>query len=235
MKAVKYTIIILLTFATINFGFAQSIISAKVIPLKFQQQTDTLRIPVVPAKYGALKRALSYTTISDGDTLANVIDNYDTCGCGTTGVDYEVAFENQTIISIKFTFQTMAAYPDSYSKWFTLNIYTGKPYFIDDEINPEGLQMIYKRYKDTLKKRILADKQTNTDEDSSTYNELKENIDSLKLYDVLDKYVFTKEGIVVSIDRILPHVVQSFEPDDDLLIPYDDLKKYRKPHTIVIQ
>jgi hypothetical protein len=234
MKAVKCTIIILLTFALANFAYAQSIISAKIIPLKYQLQTDTLRLPVVSGKYPALKRALSYTTISDGDTLANVIANYDTCGCGTTGLDYGVTFENKTIISIRFTFQTMGAYPDSYSKWFTLNVYTGKPYFIDDEINPQGLQMIYKMYKDTLKKRILADKQANTDEDTSTYNELNTAIDSLQLYDVVGKYVFTKQGIVVSIDRILPHVVQSFEPDDDLFIPYDELRKYKKSRAIVI-
>jgi hypothetical protein len=235
MKAVKYTIAVFLTLALVNFASAQSILSAKIIPLKYQLQTDTLRTPVVPAKYGALKRALSYTTITEGDTLANVIANYDTCGCGTTGLNYEVTFESKSIISIKFTFQTLGAYPDSYSKWLTLNIYTGKPYLIDNEINPEGLQKIYEMYKDTLKKRIFHDKKVNTDEDADTYSELNNDVDSLKLYHLYSKYVFTKQGLAVSTEPILPHAIQAFEPDRGLLIPYSELRKYKMPQAIVIQ
>jgi len=220
-------------------GYAQGaspyIISSRIIPLKYHDRTDTIRLPVVSTQYPALKKALSYESIADGDNLPSVIKNYDTCGCGPTGLDYEVIFKSKNIISIKFYFDSMGAYPNTYQKWLSLNVHTGKLYPIVNEINAAGLRWIYKSYRDTLRRRIREDKQANTDEDTDTYEALKTGIESLESNELLGKYVFTEKGIVFSIDRILPHVVQSFEPDEELLIPYEKLRKYRTVKALVIK
>src|SRR5215216_4801904 len=122
-----------------------AIISTKIVLLKYQSQTDTLRLPVVNNKYPALKKAMSYQNLFDGDNLDSVVANYKNCGCGITGSDYEVTYQDAGIISIELFFETMGAYPDSYQRWHTLDIHTGKAYPIEKELNPAGLSWLYKK------------------------------------------------------------------------------------------
>jgi hypothetical protein len=213
----------------------RSIISTKTIGLSYEQQKDTLRIPVVADQYPALKKALSDKNIFDGDDLQTVIKNYRSCGCGITALNYEVTFESDAVISIILYFDTMAAYPDEYQKYLTFNIKTGEIYPISKEVDAKGLKWIFDSYKSTVRKRIIKDKEGNPDEDIDDFNELKTTIDSLDSKELFGKYVFTKKGIMLSTERILPHVVQAFEPDRDLLIPYEKLKTYKVATAIVIK
>jgi hypothetical protein len=213
----------------------KSIISTKTVLLSYDKQTDTLRIPVVADQYPALKKALSDKNIFDGDDLQAVVKNYQSCGCGIIGLNYEVTFESDAIISIILYFDTMAAYPDDYQKYLTFNIKTGDVYPISKEISAKGLKWVFDSYKSTVRKRIFRDKDGNPDEDIDEFNELKTTIDSLDSKELFGKYIFTKKGIMLSTERILPHVVQAFEPDRDLLIPYDKLKIYKAATAVVIK
>jgi len=235
MKYIKWILIILFNIFIAHYGYAQSIISTKTVVLKYQDRTDTLNIPVASARYPALKEGLSYKLIFDGDDLPAIIANYDTCGCGTTGLDYKVTFENKDIVSIQLTFETMGAYPDSYDKWLTLNIHTGKAYPISNEINAMGLKWIFSNYKAILNRRIIADKKQNKDEDMNEYNALKDAIHDLTSGELFSKYVFTKQGVVFSMDQILPHVASSFDPNRDLLVPYAKLRMYKAPKAIIVK
>ena len=144
-------------------------------------------------------------------------------------------FESDDIISIILYFDTMAAYPDNYQKYLTFNIKTGEVYPISKEISANGLKWIFDSYKSTVRKRILNDKDGNSDEDIDDFNELKTTIDSLDSQELFGKYIFTKKGIMLSTERILPHVVQAFEPDRDLLVPYDKLKIYKAATAVVVK
>ncbi|HEY5326749.1 MAG TPA: hypothetical protein VIJ27_07095 [Mucilaginibacter sp.] len=243
MKYLKWALIILVSICSNAYcGYSQinplqqkSIISTKIVALRFDSQTDTLWIPDVPDKYPALKRALSYKNIFDGDDLADVIKNYQSCGCGITRLDYEITFESEGILSIILYFETMSAYPDDYQKYLTYNISTGKVYPIANEINPKGLKWMVDYYKTTLRKRIIYDKATNEDESNDIYNELKTAIDSVKSDDLFENYIFKQEGVFISMDKILPHVLNAIEPDRDLLIPYNKLKNFKAPGAMVLK
>jgi len=243
MKYLKGLLIAVVSiFLIICDGYTQtrpsqkkSIISTKNVGLSYEQQKDTLRIPVVADQYPALKKALSDKDIFDGDDLQAEIKNYKSCGCGITALNYEVTFESDAVISIILYFDTMAAYPDEYQKYLTFNIKTGEVYPIGKEISVNGLKWIFDSYKSTVRKRIIKDKEGNPDEDIDDFNELKTTIDSLGSQELFGKYVFTKKGIKLSTERILPHVVQAFEPDRDLIIPYDKLKIYKAATAVVIK
>ena len=62
----------------------KSIISEKIVVLKYHDHLDTLEVPEVSDKYPALKKALSYKNIFYGDDLPDVIKNYADCECGIT-------------------------------------------------------------------------------------------------------------------------------------------------------
>jgi hypothetical protein len=243
MKYLNGALVILLSIHSITYqGYSQtkpsqqkSIITTKLVVLKYKDHSDTLVVPVVSDKYPALSKALSYKNIFYGDDLPDVIKNYANCECGITGLDYQVTFENKNILSIIIYIQTAAAYPDNSEEWFTFNINTGEAYPIKNEIDPKGLKWIFNSYKIELKKRILNDKKENEDENIDGYNELKTTVDSLKSDELFGKYVFTKKGITFSIEKILPHVMNAVEPDRDVLFPYDKLKLYKTSTAIVIK
>jgi hypothetical protein len=237
----RTVIILLSTLLGIYNGFSQTkplpskgIISTKIIALKYESQIDTLKIPVVSDKYPALKKALSEKNIFDGDDLAAVIKNYKSCGCGTTGLSYEVTYVSKDIISIIFYYQTMGAYPDDYQKYLTFNINKGEIYPISSEVNSKGLTWLLAGYKTELRKRILQLKEDNTADNADAYTELNTTIDSLTSDELFKNCVFKKEGIVLTIEKILPHVMQDTEPERDWLVPYSKLKIYKAPGAIVL-
>ncbi len=240
---IKWALIILVSvYSLANDAYSQtrpaqqkSIISEKIVVLKYQDHLDTLEVPVVSDKYPALQKALSYKNIFNGDDLPDLIKNYADCECGITSFGYEVTFESKDVISIKIYVETTAAYPDESEEWFTLNITTGEPYPLSREINAKGLKWLFDNYKAELRKRIYQYKAENPDEDIDAYNELKAAIDSLHSDELFGKYVFTKRGIVLSIEKILPHALQNMEPARDLLVPYNKLKIYRAPGAIVVK
>lgn len=238
MKKYSWLLIMLFMFSLADYAQTiHHIIANRTVVLRYKQHTDTLILPVVSSKYPELEKGLSFKNISGSDdNLSTTIKYYHSCGCGITSSNYEVKFENKDIISLKFDFETLGAYPDTYSTWRTLNIHTGKAYSIKNEINPQGLKWIYNSYRDTLRKRILKDKQAKgAEEDTNEYTTLKEAIDSLKFDELLENYIFTKEGVVFTMDQILPHVVRFDDPDRDLLFPYDKLKKYKLSGAIILK
>ncbi len=235
-------IIVVSVYSLTNDAYSQtkpslqkSIISEKIAVLKYQDHLDTLELPAVSDKYPALKKALSYKNIFNGDDLPDIIKNYADCECGITSFGYQVTFESKDILSIKIYVETTAAYPDDSEEWFTLNIATGEPYPISREINTKGLKWLFDNYKTELRKRIYAYKNENPDEDIDAYNELKAAIDNLHSDELFSKYVFTRRGVTLSMEKILPHSLQIMEPDRDVLVPYNKLKIYKAPGAIVLK
>jgi hypothetical protein len=212
-----------------------AIISTKIVRLKYQSQTDTLRLPVVNNSYPALKKVLNYQNLFDGDNLDTVVANYKNCGCGITGSEFEVTYQGANVISIKLFFETMGAYPDSYRRWYTLDIHTGKIYSIEKELSPAGLSWLFKNYKHIVKQRITADKLATPDEEKSTFNDLKTSVDTLRRRTLFSMYVFTAKGIIVSTPPVLPHAIRSQEPNRDWFVPYSKLKKFKAAKAKVIK
>ena len=212
----------------------KTILSTKIVALKYETQTDTLRIPVVSDRYPVLKKAFSEKNIFDGDDLAAVVKNYQLCGCGTTSLSYEVTFESKDIISVIFYYETMGAYPDDYQKYLTFNINTGKIYPISNEVNSKGLNWLLAGYKTELRKRVRKLKEDNAADNADAYTELSTTIDSLSGDELFKNCVFKKDGITLTIEKILPHVMQNVEPERDWLVPYSKLKIYKIPGAIVL-
>jgi hypothetical protein len=190
-------------------------------------------IPIVSKKYPKLRDALSDINLFHGAKLDSVVREYQTTGGGFTSFSYEVTFANSDIISLKLYYEYEGAYPSEYQRWLTLNIHNGKAYYLNNELNLIGLNRIHDNYKRILRKRILEDKgDENCDH---AYYEMKTAINNLKSKTLFKKYIFTKDGVMVSMEKMLPHVDQECEPDRDVLIPYSKLRLFKTSTAIVIK
>lgn len=243
MKYLKSLLIVSLYCCfSIFWGYAQGktpqhIISTQSVGMSYGDQSDTLRLPLVSDKYPELKKTLSYERIFDGKSLADVVKNYSTCGCGITELNYFVPFENKDVISIELYYETMGAYPDSEEQWLTFNIHTGQLYPLSNEINEAGMKWLLEHFKTTLRKRIQDNEENimSNDDGEPIYKELNNAINNIQIDDLLKKYVFTEKGIKLSIERMLPHEVTNLEPDDELLVPYSKLKSFKTTGAIVLK
>lgn len=221
----------------------KSIISPKTVLLNFQGQKDSLVLPVVSSKYPSLKKALSAESLLFDEPLDSVVDNFNTTGSGITSFDYVVSYENKDILSMKFHYETMGAYPSSYWRYTTLRISTSKPYLIKNEINTQGLSWIYSQYKirllkDIKKDRVLikADKDSkDTYNDMDVYQTLKTSVDSLSMASMFKVYLVTPKGIIFTTEDVLPHVVSSMEPERGWFIPFSKLKPYATSKAILLK
>ena len=175
MKYLKIVCVVLLYYCfSIFYGNAQGksakyIISTQSVALNYQDKSDTMRLPVVSDKYPELKKALAYEKIFDGKSLDEVVKNYSACGCGITAVNYAVTFENNDVISIELYYEIMDAYPDSEEQWITLNIHTGEPYPVSNEINAAGMKWLFEHFKTTLKQRIEINKENILNDDDGRH------------------------------------------------------------------
>jgi hypothetical protein len=209
------------------------IVTSKKVVMRHHNETAVLTIPVASAKYPALRKALCDTCLFFGDSLEDVINDYRLEGSGITSLSYELTFVNKNIISLKLYYETMGAYPSESQRWLTLNTHTGQHYALKDEIIPKGLNWVLTKYKTILRKRISGNRE---DKDcSDTYNDLKTAIDNLNSNALFKGYLFTKDGIMVSMEPTLPHVVQSCESARDVMIPYIKLKPFKTSEAIVIK
>jgi hypothetical protein len=241
----KHFLFLSISFLIFCFSYAQkkspdysNIITTKRIVVKNKKyatdKPSVYLIPIVSKRYPELSKTLCDINLFDGERLDSVVKEYQNEGMGISSFSYEITFINKEVVSLKLDYETMGAYPDKNQNWLTLNIYTGKKYPISNEISPNGLKWIFNNYKRLLLKRILQDKKANNGEGIDDYDLLKTSIDSLQSKELFNQYIFTTGGVVVSMEKILPHVVQVFEPDREWLIPYNKLKPYILPSAIVL-
>ncbi|MBW4889677.1 hypothetical protein KXQ82_08115 [Mucilaginibacter sp. HMF5004] len=209
------------------------IISSKTVALAYKGQIDTLVIPIASSAYPQLQKALSEDELF-GESVSELVKEYRKCGCGITSLNYDITFLNKDILSITLNYESMGAHPDQYTKYIVLNIHTGKPYLLSDQLTPGGLTWALGNYKALMKKRILADKKDfGAEMDTSTVNMMNERIDELTVEDFTRQYAFTKDGIMFTIEQILPHVIRNMEPDRDWEVKYGIFKVITKPTALV--
>ena len=248
-----FSLVILLS--SFGFSYAQKISSdhsdiilTKRIAVKNEKfSTDDSAvyiIPVVSGKYPELKKALCDTVLFDGESLDSVTNQYKTEGIGISYFSYDITYATKDIISLQLYYETMGAHPDESQQWLTLDIHSGKPYPLKQEINPAGLKWLFDNYKALIKQRIFEDKQSTLrddltspehEDDRNMFNDLEQSIDKLEADELFKNYVFSNKGLILMTEGVLPHAVRAHEPDRTWLMSYKKLKPYILPSAIVLK
>jgi hypothetical protein len=209
---------------------AQKAITTRPVYLRYQDRADTLYLPMVSHDFPELQKALSEREILNGKTIKEVVSEYAECECGLTSLNYDISCFNKDVISINLMYETMGAYPSSGQQWINLYVKTGKPVLLSKILTPKGLSIIKAKYKRILSERIEDDKKALKDDpdyDASIYDRLIETVNTFNINSSATKYLLTPKGILLSSNDVLPHVVQAFEPQRDVLFSYKQLINLR--------
>ncbi len=211
-----------------NNAFEHIIVRDSVVVLKYKAQTDTITFPIVNPKFPALAKSLHPETIL-GERLYSIKKNYENCGCGYISLSYQKAFSNSKIISLWFHAIFVGPYPSETIIYQTLNISTGKPYKLTDQLTQAGQEYVLAKYKDTLLKRLEEDNPNRTENEyQDAYQQIKDSITQLTFDRVNDNYIVENNSLNVKTEPILPHAILASEINRNVDFSLDELKTFKK-------
>jgi hypothetical protein len=144
--------------------------------------------------------------------------------------DYVLNYNDNYILDLTFTQVGSAAYPDSQSKNFAINLKTGAVINASDVFVTSKMDELARLVDAKLQaevaeliKIVKADK---------TLDDPENVIDALQLlkFEVadLDKFSVGKDGITFLYDAGFPHVIEALQPDGRYLFEYSKLKPFIK-------
>ncbi|HEX8707135.1 MAG TPA: hypothetical protein VF723_02650 [Pyrinomonadaceae bacterium] len=144
--------------------------------------------------------------------------------------DYTVNYNKNYILDLAFTQSGMAAYPDSQTRNFVINLKTGAIVKARDVFKPSTLTtlaaMVDRKLQDEIKQffadadrrgEIAADERKNIQEMFAALNFEPKNLDDFSVSD---------KGITFLYDAGFPHVARALQPDGRYFFSYVELRPY---------
>lgn len=216
------------------------IINVKNVVMTFKDASrnlqDTLQIPVVADGHPQLQQALNAQSLLGGDAMADVVANYKDCGCGLTSLQTNVCYESVDLVSLILNTTYLGAYPSTSETLKTLEVKTGQPYDIHKELNAEGEKMVLAAYKAGMKTRIEQNKkQFAREAGPDGFSTIEMSIDTLTAKYLLGSFAFTKTGLILHTENVMPHVAEALEPNRHFEIPLQKLKPFKTPTALVLK
>ena len=144
--------------------------------------------------------------------------------------DYVVNHNGNYILDLTFTQSGMAAYPDSQSKHFSIDLRTGRVLKAEDVFLSTKLdelaRLIDERLQNEIKeltKVVKADKSIDDPANViEAYEQLKFEVANLSDFSV------GRDGLTFLYDAGFPHVIEALQPDGQYKFTYAELKPFLK-------
>lgn len=147
--------------------------------------------------------------------------------------DYEVNYNRNFILDITFTQSGVAAYPDTHSKHFAINLKTGEVIKARDVFKSASLRTLAEMVDKKLQEEINETRRDVMQQPDTTAEEkqsLQEQFAQLKFQvEHLDEFSISDKGITFLYDAGFPHVIQALEPVGKYFFSYAELRSYIKP------
>ena len=152
-----------------------------------------------------------------------------------SGCDYEVRFNERSILDIRLSCDGVGAYPDGSSRYLVFDLRSGEKVTFADLFLQEQLPQLTKAVVAVMKR-----KESKLDPEARDY--LKGNRESYpEFYPVPEKITLDKlagfsisaKGVTFKYDYSFPHVAKFYEPDGDLFIPYATLRPFIRPDGLL--
>jgi len=146
-----------------------------------------------------------------------------------TDFSYKINYNRNYILDITFEQSGMAAYPDSQTKHFAINLKNGSVLKASDAFLSSKLQtlaeLVRAKFQAELKQILQDLAESKSDpEDIRIAKEAQEALE-FKLED-LDQFSVGAKGLTFLYDAGYPHVIQAFEPEGKYFFRYEELKSY---------
>lgn len=196
-----------------------------------ERKTATVRYPIVtgldnPQALQKLQSTLAVRNVF-GTTMGEYRED-----SWLIEFDYKVAYNKNYLLDIAFTQSGMAAYPDTQTKNFIINLRTGAVITAAESFNkrmaPKLAQMVDAKLQSEIRGRIKElsnDKELGNDERDS----LKSTLSELKFTEEnLNEFEVSNTGITFLFDAGFPHVIQALQPDGRYFFSFAALKTFVK-------
>ncbi|HVF56429.1 MAG TPA: hypothetical protein VM934_09780 [Pyrinomonadaceae bacterium] len=151
--------------------------------------------------------------------------------------DYQVNYNKNYILDITFTQSGSAAYPDTHTRHFAINLKTGETIKAADAFNASSFTRLARMADEKLQaeiKTILKEAERDASEEDR-----KNNVDlfaPLKFTTKnLDEFSVGDRGITFLYDAGFPHVVQALQPEGRYFFSYAELKPFIKRNGVLAQ
>lgn len=142
---------------------------------------------------------------------------------------YEVNYNQNYILDITFTQDGSAAYPDTQSRHFAINLKNGNvikaaDVFIADKL-PALANLVRAKFQTELKQILTDLAESKSDaEDIRVAKEAQEALE-FKLSDI-DDFSIGDKGVTFLYDAGYPHAIRAFEPEGRYFFSYAELKPF---------
>lgn len=140
--------------------------------------------------------------------------------------DYKVNYNRNFILDVTFIQDGVAAYPDTHTRHFAINLKNGELIKATDAFNSSSLEQLAALVDEKLQseiQQIIRDNAAERENVESMAKELK--IDASKLND----FSISDKGITFLYDAGFPHVVKALEPVGEYLFTFSELKSFINP------
>lgn len=166
----------------------------------------------------------------------------DETGYGTMSLGYQILTNNHSIFSIVFHDETVSAYPDYHTYYYTFNSATGEIISLEELFTTAGLKHLKNHTNSIFNENIKRNYQNFWDELSEV--ERQDQVDYLfQLTECNANHEILKFGVrdtdfLVEKDRCFPHVIQAHDVSWSCEVPFkklysDDLSEAGK--TLLVE
>jgi hypothetical protein len=151
---------------------------------------------------------------------------------------YEVNFNQRQILDITFSQTGTAAYPDSQSRHFAIDLRNGSTIkaaqvFVADK-QQELAGLVNAKLQTELKAILASLRESNSDpDDTRIASEAQEPLE-FKVENLRD-FSVGETGLTFLYDAGYPHAIQAFEPNGEYFFSYAELKPFIKRESVLGQ
>jgi hypothetical protein len=193
----------------------------------------TYRLPKVrglsPKSLGPTITARIQTEILRGQSLQAVVAEYNRTGFGITSTDFRVGYNNNGVLNLVSTTETMAAYPSGYTNSHVYDLRSGVQVTADAEFSRTGYALLRHELQQQLDVVLseLVDDPDISDDDPSEVRELVRSSGSGTVSEItMNEFQLTPLGLVFQHSFAFPHAALAIEPDGQLFVSWKRLSPW---------
>lgn len=156
-----------------------------------------------------------------------------------TEFNYEINYNANYIFDITFTQEGVAAYPDSQSKHFSINLKNGRIIRAADVFLTKQMQQLANIVNEKMQLEIrdlIKEANDSPNLDIGEGKSIAEALSDMK-FEVknLEDFSIGPKGVTFLYDAGFPHAIEAFEPEGKYFFSYLELKPYLKGDGLLWQ
>lgn len=219
----RLTVLLLISLPSICF--AQNITGYFIIEDIKAEKSNSYHVPLIkeegaPIVSDKINQAIQLIMIGKSYSVAGkevFSELQDDQGYGMTSLSYEILQNSKAVLSIRFTDETLAAYPDYHTTILNFNSSTGDLLELSSVLTAAGIEHLNDLASTYFNDQIEQNHKGLLEENGITEDERKEMFEYI--FDLTEcnathkilKFGIADKTLIVEKDRCFPHVIQAFD------------------------